>query len=727
MTTPPSPITHTTMVTYEGSSSIADAAGNLLFYTDGVTVWNQQQLVMANGTGLMGNASSAQSSLIAKQPGNSNIYYIFTTDLQGGPNGLRYSIVDMSLAAGMGSVTTKNSLLYAPCTEQLAGTLHCNGTDLWVVSHEFANSTFVAHLLTSTGVSGTTVNSSLGSSIGFLGQGIIKFSPNGKKIGMTYFNGTPSSTELFDFDNTSGIITNSLSLLSNQGNNYGCEFSPDGSKFYVSSYPYYQQWNICAGSDPAILLSQTPITTTSVQSGAMQIGPDGKIYCAKSNAGNQMLAVIANPNVAGFGCNFNAAAQSVGTGTMFFGLPNFVSSYFKQVYPFTFTVNPQISCLTASFTAPPSPTANAGCGAASSQITSYLWYLGNPAAGTANTSTLSNPVYTYPATGNYTVQLVQIGLCRSDTSWQTITIGTTNTLVIPDISAICPGQSVTLNASGSPSITWYPSGISNPSITVSPSSTTVYTVTGATNGTACPASANVTVIVTPVPTLAVNGPFSVCAGQSTTLSASGANLYNWNGTASGPNLVIAPYSNTTIPVVGTNTPGNCQASGSVSITVLPTPTLASSGNYSICAGASTVLVASGGTGYSWNTGATTSSIVVWPNVTTGYTVTGTNTLSGCNAIQTTSVIVFKCTGIQSYEAAGVARYFPNPFTNRLEIELDSPAEIFIYDLYGKCVYQAVLQKGINALSLGALSPGLYISQARTASGTYTARLLKTEH
>ncbi|HOZ87330.1 MAG TPA: hypothetical protein PL029_06200, partial [Bacteroidia bacterium] len=105
MNSPPTALTHTMVNATEGCASIADASGNLLFYTEGTTIWNQQQVVMANGGGLLGNQSTAQSALIVKQPGSASIYFVFTLDAQGMSNGLRYSVVDMSLAAGMGSVT----------------------------------------------------------------------------------------------------------------------------------------------------------------------------------------------------------------------------------------------------------------------------------------------------------------------------------------------------------------------------------------------------------------------------------------------------------------------------------------------------------------------------------------------------------------------------------------------------------------------------------------------
>ncbi|MFO0323071.1 MAG: hypothetical protein ACK504_11675, partial [Bacteroidota bacterium] len=73
----------------EPAASISDAAGNLLFYTDGMTVWNQLHAVMPNGTGLFGSQSTTQGAMIIKQPGSATLYYIFTIAASGMPDGLR--------------------------------------------------------------------------------------------------------------------------------------------------------------------------------------------------------------------------------------------------------------------------------------------------------------------------------------------------------------------------------------------------------------------------------------------------------------------------------------------------------------------------------------------------------------------------------------------------------------------------------------------------------------
>src|SRR5690349_21193492 len=79
------------MIATQGSASISDKSGNLLFYTNGETIWNRLHMPMPNGTGLMGNLTAAQPALIVPKPGSDSIFYVFTVS----PNdfGLRYSTV----------------------------------------------------------------------------------------------------------------------------------------------------------------------------------------------------------------------------------------------------------------------------------------------------------------------------------------------------------------------------------------------------------------------------------------------------------------------------------------------------------------------------------------------------------------------------------------------------------------------------------------------------------
>ena len=104
LTNPPTPITtssvNSTNLSLFATSSMADANGNLLFYTNGKNIWNSNNNIMANGTGLI-SGNTMQTNISLKKPGSSNLYYIFTTSHQI-PSGLYYNVVDMNLASGLG-------------------------------------------------------------------------------------------------------------------------------------------------------------------------------------------------------------------------------------------------------------------------------------------------------------------------------------------------------------------------------------------------------------------------------------------------------------------------------------------------------------------------------------------------------------------------------------------------------------------------------------------------
>ena len=200
-----SPTAATSMVnTLEGSSSISDSNGNLLFYTDGTNVWNRTNAIMPSvipATGkLMGSSSSTTSSLIV--PCDCNKYFIFTTDSTEHQyqNGLRYSVVDMNAPSGSGNgdVTSANNLLLPRSSEKIAAVAAppSAGGGFWVVAHEIGTNRFFSYRIQANGNCTINPQSELNriSSVGkvFLGgggnpsanfgQGEMKISPDGGKI-----------------------------------------------------------------------------------------------------------------------------------------------------------------------------------------------------------------------------------------------------------------------------------------------------------------------------------------------------------------------------------------------------------------------------------------------------------------------------------------------------------------------------------------------------------------
>jgi len=403
----PVALTNGALFTAEGVATISDNSGNLLFYTDGVTVYNRNHLVMTNGMGLFGDASSTQSSIIVQKPGSTNIYYIFTSDNDVGPNGICYSTVDMNLSGGLGAVTVKNTSLQSPSCEKLCVVRHCNNTDAWVISHDWNTNVFRAWSIDNSMVGNVQTWSSAGivpSGIPQSAYGQLKASSDGKKLAACYygFAGSGANTlQIYDFNNLTGVVTNAQTLATDQGL-YGCEFSPDNKVLYAGTISrLLLQFNLC--SNP---ISRYVISNTGLSIFSLQLGPDGKIYVAK---GSTSLSVINNPNVVGVGCGYSDLSVSLAGRMGRFGLPNFASYYSPPQFVFP---NPTINCTTALFTA---PTASIGC--SNSTVYTYLWNFGD-----GNTSIIQNPSHTYLSLGTYVVNLQIIGTCSTVTLTKSINI-----------------------------------------------------------------------------------------------------------------------------------------------------------------------------------------------------------------------------------------------------------------------------------------------------------------
>jgi hypothetical protein len=184
--TPPQVLTNAKVGSIEGCASISDANGNLLFYTNGLSVVNRDHEIMVNGNGLLGDLSSTNNVVIVPLPGSDSIYYLFTIGATGQAlKGFRYSIVNMKLQNGLGEVTVKNALLDDECFEKLAAVRHCNKKDVWITVRKWNTDQYFTYLVTASGINSTPVVSSTGLVISGLPNnalGTLKFSANGKKF-----------------------------------------------------------------------------------------------------------------------------------------------------------------------------------------------------------------------------------------------------------------------------------------------------------------------------------------------------------------------------------------------------------------------------------------------------------------------------------------------------------------------------------------------------------------
>lgn len=388
----PIPLTNGAVVTTEGVATISDVNGNLLFYTDGVTVYNRNHVVMTNGNGLFGDASSTQSAIIVKQPGNTNIYYIFTSDNDAGPNGICYSIVDMNLSLGLGAIVNKNIPLYAPSCEKLCAVRHCNNVDLWIISHDWNTNTFRSWSVSAAGVGIIQAWSLTGivpSGITQASYGQLKASSDGKKLAACYYGlttGGANRLQIYDFNASNGFVTNAITLASDQGL-YGVEFSPNNKVLYAGTNGgLLLQFNLCAVNIPS---TRYVVSNAGPFIGALQLGPDSKIYVARNN---DSLSVINNPNTLGIGCSYSNLSIPLAGRNSRIGLPNFASYYNMEqlVLP-----QPQpLTCTSFQFNA---PVLQQSCNLVNY---TFLWNFGD-----GTTSNQINPIHNYALPGNYNVQL----------------------------------------------------------------------------------------------------------------------------------------------------------------------------------------------------------------------------------------------------------------------------------------------------------------------------------
>jgi tRNA A58 N-methylase Trm61 len=201
-------------------------------------------------------------------------------------------------------------------------------------------------------------------------------------------------------------------------------------------------------------------------------------------------------------------------------------------------------------------------------------------------------------------------------------------------ASICNGQSTTLTATGGASYLWS-TGETTGTIEVSPVTTSTYTVTAFSANGSESDDDNVTVTVNEMPVADAGDNVVICFGNETTLTASGGATYIWSTGETTQNIIVNPNSTTTYSVeVSTN---NCSSTDDVIVTVNDLPATNAGNDITIIEGDSTTLTATGAASYVWNTGETTSSISVNPNITTTYTVTGVS--NGCESIDEVIVTV----------------------------------------------------------------------------------------
>jgi hypothetical protein len=279
---------------------------------------------MLNGGSIFGDPSTTQGCLIVPIPNSISKYYLFTLTDQTQEGDLRYSIIDMTLDGGKGGVekNNKNIFITSEQTEKLVSA-KATSCGVWVISHARLDGGFEARLVTASGID-NPVYSPVGS-IHRNSVGTMKVSRDNSKIAVAIITG---SVELFDFDPTTGKVSNPINLpVNTDKSTYSACFSADSKKLYVpegdqSGKIEIYQFDLSTSDANTIIASKSLVASTLTQLAFadLQIGPDDKLYLSK--VGLKCLGVIPDPNKKAPLCGYNDNGVCLGTKTASLCLPN---------------------------------------------------------------------------------------------------------------------------------------------------------------------------------------------------------------------------------------------------------------------------------------------------------------------------------------------------------------------------------------------------------------------
>jgi hypothetical protein len=336
-----------------------------------------------------------------------------------------------------------------------------------------------------------------------------------------------------------------------------------------------------------------------------------------------------------------------------------------------------------------------------------------PTGATTYTYSSGSAVVSPTTTTSYTVSGSSATGCQSSA---VLTVSVNPTLLFnPNSGSVCIGSTFTMTPSGALSYT-YSSGTS----AVTPTTTTTYTIVGV-NSVGCYGTQICTVTVNALPTLTVNGG-AICSGQSFTIVPTGAITYTYSSGSD----VVSPIATTDYSVTGTDVNGCVTAIDAISsVTVNANPTVIATSDFTlICTGEVVTLNASGATSYTWNTGATTTSVTDSPTITTTYTVNASD-VNGCNGSSNVTVNVNDCVGLQNLSLTTLnVSLYPNPTTGNVTLELNTLTNVLITNALGQVVLTETLSAGKQILDIKNQTNGLYFVKLNQNGKQQIIKLIK---
>jgi hypothetical protein len=257
----------------------------------------------------------------------------------------------------------------------------------------------------------------------------------------------------------------------------------------------------------------------------------------------------------------------------------------------------------------------------------YLWSTGQD----------SSVIQTSPMTQtSYWVQIIDTNTFCSITDTIQLLIHPSITVSIIGDSIHCQNTDVTLFAQGGESYQWS-TGQTSDSIIV-PATFELPIYVNSTDSNTCVSSDTITLQYLPVPSITFSGSVETCFGDTTHITASGAQYFIWYNNFFGANLHQVFLESQYVSVQAINSGNGCVSYDSVLISILPLPTIQFEGDSVLCLGESSTITALGASTYEWSTGSTSDTTQISPTTTTTLTVYGQNTFM-CSAFDSIEIVV----------------------------------------------------------------------------------------
>ena len=321
------------------NTSYADSSGRMLMYTNGVHIYNSNDIIMEGGAFVIdgqegGGQVVPQYTVIVPWPGKTNLYIMFYQEYAiviGDvlASGLYYAVIDMSQNNGLGKVISKrnkvlevNLRLGHVITEH-----HANGRDWWLLINKWNTNQFYRILIDPRGVLVDGIQITEDSIRNGVGQSV--FTPDGQKfcsyVGVSFQGG--SYLDVFDFDRCTGLLSNQTQFHL-PGAWGGLGISSNSRYMYVHQDLKAYQYDLDA---PDIFASRVQVSEwdgitlspLGFPTGffLMQIAPDGKLY-ATTVSSSEYLHIIHRPDEPGLACRYEQHGIKLPTYNAF-SMPSF--------------------------------------------------------------------------------------------------------------------------------------------------------------------------------------------------------------------------------------------------------------------------------------------------------------------------------------------------------------------------------------------------------------------